>query len=76
MKILAIIIIMGHSMAHADDETSRAEKALYDYRSQQTTNEIIEHLRAIEIRTAYPDDPAMWRYLERNPRYQPYYLGH
>ena len=30
---------------------------------------------AAAIKAAYPNNPALYRYLDRNPRYVPYYLG-
>jgi len=37
--------------------------------------EVSNQLLQLRIQTAYPNNPAMWRWLNSNPRYIPTYLG-
>lgn len=38
-------------------------------------DEVNAQLLQLRIETAYPNNPAMWRWLNRNPRYIDTYLG-
>lgn len=42
--------------------------------STATLDDINDQLLWLRIQQAYPDNPKMWEYLRRNPRYISYYL--
>ncbi len=60
----------------AANEARAAERAaLAQPRSEAQLDELINQMTQLRIQEAYPNNPAMWRYLNNNPRYIPYYLG-
>ena len=77
-KILALLLVSA-SLSLADDTDNieyylRYLKLVQEIEQQERNRHRPEPLPR-EVYEAYPDNPQLYRYLSRNPRYIPYYLG-
>lgn len=84
MKLTLLLLVASASFAVAqavvyvplsDSGPSYRSRVLADLQRQQEIQRLERALQLQQIHVAYPQQPLLYRYLERNPRYIPTYLG-
>lgn len=72
--------VQQQQLAALQDIQRQQQRAIRDAQLQQTLAQLQSRREystkdSDAIKLAYPYNPALYRYLDRNPRYIPYYLG-
>jgi hypothetical protein len=68
-------VVFGQQPTPSSFQTWAASERLRLLEQQLIYERLQRQLQLQSIYSAYPDNPVLYRYLERNPRYIPLYLG-
>lgn len=78
LLLFCLVVVSAHAGDPAFEAYATAERLRLIQQSidaQRQADLLQRQLQMNAIMSAYPNNPVLYRYLERNPRYIPTYLG-